>query len=167
MAGMCASMAPMRRMPSSTLAMISGSPSASSMPKLARSWSMTGRNGHRLPEGQALALQPGDRFPGGGQGTTAFQHQARLANARLARDGDHLPMARLRLLEQVQQRRQLAVTSDARREAALGRHLQAGAPPTRPQHFIDAHGLRMPLDGVLPQVARLEKARHQLGAWPR
>ena len=49
---------------------------------------------------------------------------------------DHLPMARFRLLEQVQQRRQLAVTSDARREPALGRHLQAGAPPARPQHFI-------------------------------
>ena len=44
-----------------------------------------GQERDRLSEGQALALQPGDRFPGGGQGTTAFQHQARLANTGLAR----------------------------------------------------------------------------------
>ena len=121
-----------------------------------------GQERDRLPKGQALALQPGHRFPGCSQGATAFQHEARLANAGFTSDGDHLPMARFRLLEQVQQHRQLAVTSDARREPPLGRHLQAGAPPTRPQHGIDAHGLRMALDGVLPQVTRLEKARHQL-----
>src|SRR5213593_2464412 len=47
---MCGSSPPMRRIPCSTLAMISGSPSNSSIRKFSRSWSISGRNGTAWPK---------------------------------------------------------------------------------------------------------------------
>ena len=59
------------------------------------------RNG--LPEGDTLAFQPGGPGVGLGDSPSEFKQQARLADARVAREGHDLAVAALDLLEALEE----------------------------------------------------------------
>ena len=55
-----------------------------------------------LTKGQTATFQPGHGFPRCRQGLPELEHKARFAQAYFPSDRDHLPMARLDLLEEIQ-----------------------------------------------------------------
>src|SRR5881397_1749919 len=151
---MCGSSPPMRRIPCSTLAMISGSPSNSSIRKFSELVDQR-QERDRLAEGDALPLEPRHGLVRIGEPATELEEEARLADARIAGDEDDLAATGLHLGEAVAQSRELALSADERREPALDGDFEPRAALAWPEH-LERADRRVTLDQALAEVERLE-----------
>jgi hypothetical protein len=119
-----------------------------------------GEEGDRLAEGDAAPLQPGHRFSGLSQRPATLQHEPRFADASLPGDEHHLSPPGLGLRKAVEQRGQLALTTDKGGKATFDGHIEAGPAAAGAENF-ECRRRRPPLHRYLAQVKCLKEARDQ------
>ena len=88
--------------------------------------------------------------------------QARLADARLARQQHHLPRAALRLAPQIDQPLGLVVSAEQRIDAGLALRLEPAVGGARTQDLPDRHRRLEALERDRPEIAIVEKTAGQL-----
>jgi hypothetical protein len=110
------------------------------------------------PERHRAPFEPG-RFLA--EPSAKLEEEAGLADPRLPSDEDHLPMARLGLLETFEQEPKLALSAHKGRQPPLGLHLQARAGHPGGEHLPGADRLGLPFQGEFPKGADIEVAPHQ------
>ncbi len=109
--------------------------------------------GDGATEGDATAFHPGRLVS---QALAELVEEPGLADPGLPHQEHGLTGARLRLVEEVGQRPELALAADVGRQPALRHHLQPGPGLSRRDDFPDGDGLGLALENVLAQGAGVE-----------
>ena len=96
-----------------------------------------------------------------GQPLAQRLHEARLPDARIARDDHHLAESVLHLLPASEQEPELLLAPDERGQLLGRRHVESAAHAARPQRLVHAHGLANALQRSRPQIAGDEDSLHE------